>query len=335
MNHMAVDCRDGPRFVRCRPGFRCLDFCGKIDSVLLDKLLDYINIHAEPFATCLLSSGWRLCLPGPPDVMFHFVMQGSGFLRGPQNELHQLERFSLAIVPRGIRHNLECGSDVESELAVEAPPPGTGVVRLVAGPPVTAELQIACGAVNVTYGDSLGLFHRLREIIVADLSGYPQVRSAFEGILAEQGGGTEGSVALTRALMTQCLVYLLRYLSEQSDGRLPWLPGLEDPGLSKAVDEIFDRPKAAHTVDSLADSALMSRSVFAERFRDAFGATPISFLHEIRLRRAAELLGQNSDPSVEQVARSVGFSSRSHFSRVFKDHFGMSPATFREARIPR
>ena len=54
----------------------------------------------------------------------------------------------------------------------------------------------------MTYGDSLGLFQRLREIIVADLSGYPQVRLAFEGILAEQGGANQGSVALTRALMT-------------------------------------------------------------------------------------------------------------------------------------
>lgn len=219
--------------MRWRPGFRWPNFCGRIVFVLLDKLLDYINIHADPFATCLLSSGWRLCLPGPPDVMFHFVMQGSGFLRGPEDELHRLERFSLAIVPRGIRHNLECGTDVGSELAVDAPPPGSGVVQLVAGPPVTAELRVACGMVNVTYGDSLGLFQRLREIIVADLSGYPQVRNAFEGILAEQGGGTEGSVALTRALMTQCIVYLLRYLSDQSDGRLPWLPGLEDPGLPK------------------------------------------------------------------------------------------------------
>lgn len=88
-------------------------------------------------------------------------------------------------------------------------------------------------------------------------------------------------------------------------------------------------------MDSLAGVAIMSRSVFAERFRETFGATPMSFLHEIRLRRAAELLGHKSESSVEQVARSVGFSSRSHFSRAFKDHFGMTPATFREARVPR
>jgi len=298
--------------------------------MLLDKLLDYVTVHSEPFATCLLSTGWRLRLPGPPDVMFHFVMQGSGILRGAEGEEYPLERFSLAVVPSGMKHTLECGLDVHSERTIEAPPSGEGIVRLVAGSQVSAELRVACGVVNVTYGDSLGLFHRLREIIVADLSGYPQVRSAFEGILAEQGGATEGSATLTRALMTQCIVYLLRYLSEQSDGRLPWLPGLEDPNLARAVDVIFEHPEAPHTVDSLADEAIMSRSVFAERFRAAFGSTPISFLHDMRLRRAAEHLRQSGDTSVEQIARRVGFNSRSHFPRTFKDHFGVSPAAFRE-----
>ncbi len=300
--------------------------------MLLDKLLDYVTVHAEPFATCLLSSGWRprLRLPGPPGVMFHFVMQGRGILRGPEGQEFPLERFFLAVVPSGFRHTLECGVDVRSERIIEAPPTGEGVVRLVAGNQVSAELRVACGAVNVTYGDSLGLFHRLREIIVADLSGYPQVRLAFEGILAEQGGATEGSATLTRALMTQCIVYLLRYLSEQSDGRLPWLPGMEDPNLSRAVDAIFEHPEAPHTVDSLADEAIMSRSVFAERFRATFGSTPISFLHDMRLRRAAEQLRQIGGTSIEQIAHRVGFNSRSHFSRAFKDHFGVSPAAFRE-----
>ena len=300
--------------------------------MLLDKLLGYMTVQAEPFVTCLLSSGWRLSLPGPPDVMFHFVMQGSGFLRGPDGDQYPLERFYLAVVPKGLRHALECGDEVRSERTIEAPPAGEGVVRLVAGVAVSAPLRVACGTVKVTYGDSLRLFQRLNEIIVADLSGYPQVRLAFEGILAEQGGAMQGSVALTRALMTQCIVYLLRYLSVQSDGKLLWLSGLEDPNLARAVDVIFERPEVGHTVESLADVAIMSRSVFAERFRAAFGSTPMSFLHNIRLRRAAEFLRQQGDTPIERVAHLVGFSSRSHFSRAFKDHFGMSPAAFRHSR---
>ena len=295
----------------------------------MDKLLSQVDIRVEPFATCLLSFGWRLRLPGPPDTMFHFVLQGSGVLRGPDGELQRLERFSLAVVPKGVSHSLECGDEVRSERALKEPPTGE-VVRLIAGRPDSADLQVACGVVAVTYGDSLGLFQRSREIIIADLSGYPQARVAFESILAEQVIASPGSVALTQALMTQCLVYLLRYLSEQSDGGLPWLSGLEDPNLAPALELILEHPAAFHTVDSLADAAIMSRSVFAERFRAAFGCTPIRFLHDVRLRLATELLSNGRGMSIDQVAHRVGFRSRSHFSQAFKDHFGKSPAAFRE-----
>ena len=303
-----------------------------IVTVLLDKLLAHVVVEVEPFATCLLSSGWRLRLPGPPDAMFHFVMQGTGALRGTEGGPLRLERFSLGVVPKGTGHALECGQDVRSERVIEAPSTAEGVVRLVAGNLNAAELRVACGVVRVTYGDSLRLFQGLREIIVADLSGYPQVRVAFETILAEQGGANPGSAALTQALMSQCLVYLLRYLSEQSDGRLPWLAGLEDPNLARAMDLMFERPAAAHTVDSLADVAVMSRSAFAERFHAAFGCTPISFLHDIRLRQAAGLLCQGGSLSIDQVAHRVGFRSRSHFSLAFKSHFGVPPVAFVKAQ---
>lgn len=299
--------------------------------MLIDKLLSHVSVRVEPFAVCLLDPGWRLRLPGPPDTEFHFVLQGKGVLRGPDGEAHSLERYFLAVVPKGARHALECGDLIGSERSIDKPPPDDGVVRLVAGSADMAEFRVACGIVHVTYGDSLGLFQRLRDVIVADLSGITQVRSAFETILAEQAGVNSGSIALTQALMSQCLIYLLRYLSEQSDGRLPWLDGLEDANLSPAVDLIFERPAAPHTVASLAEAASMSRSLFAERFHAAFGCSPISFVHDVRLRQAAGMLRQREDLSIDQISHRVGFMSRSHFSRAFKDHFGLSPVEFRHA----
>ena len=297
--------------------------------MLLDKLLSHMVVHVEPFATCLLSGGWRLGLPGPPDAMFHFALQGSGVVRGPAGEKYRLERYSLAVVPKGVQHALECGPEIRSERLIESSPSGDGVVQLIAGPMETVELRVACGVVRASYGDSLGLFQRMREIIVADLSGYPQVRAAFETILEEQGGTSPGSIMLTRSLMSQCLVYLLRQLGERSDGRLPWLSGLEDPDLGRVLDLMLERPAAPHTVDSLAQIAHMSRSLFAERFKAAFGDSPIAILHDIRMRRAADLLRQRPETSIEQLARDVGFSSRSHFSAAFKEYFGASPVALR------
>ena len=59
----------------------------------------------------------------------------------------------------------------------------------------------------------------------------------------------------------------------------------------------------------------------------------MDYLRDVRLRRAAQLLCRD-DLSVDEVASKVGFSSRSHFSHTFRDHFGTSPLAFREGRAP-
>jgi len=87
-----------------------------------------------------------------------------------------------------------------------------------------------------------------------------------------------------------------------------------------------------HTVDSLAKAAAMSRSAFAERFAAAFERSPMSLVHHVRMQRAHQLLTQNGSLSIEEVANRVGYSSRSHFSRAFKNHHGVSPTACRVAR---
>jgi transcriptional regulator GlxA family with amidase domain len=59
----------------------------------------------------------------------------------------------------------------------------------------------------------------------------------------------------------------------------------------------------------------------------------MDYLRDVRLRRAAQLLCRD-DLSVDEVATKVGFSSRSHFSHTFRDHFGPSPLAFREGHAP-
>ncbi len=299
--------------------------------VLLDNVLSSVAVSIEPFALCLVDKGWRLRLPGPRDAMLHFVLRGTGILRGPGGESFPMKRFSLAVVPPGAEHTLECGTEVQRVRAAKAKSTNGGIPRLIAGSSDAADLQVACGIVHVEYGDSLGLFRHLRDVVVADLSSFPQVGPAFEGILAEQARAAPGGEALTAALMSQCLVYLLRRLSESPDAPLAWLSAAKDPSLASAVDVMFAKPAAAHTVASLADEALMSRSVFAERFQAAFGCTPMTFLRDVRLRQAALLLKRNPSLSIDQIARRVGFSSRSHFSQTFTARFGLVPTAYRSA----
>lgn len=303
----------------------------RVETELLDRVLSHLDVSVEPFTYCLLSSGWRLSLPPATGVMLHFVLRGRGIVRVAGADALEVERHWLAIVPEGIGHALESVGRIRRERRIAPSEPGAGPPeRLVAGSPEEADLIVACGLIHVRYGESIDLFGHLSGIVTVDLSGHPEVRSAFDGLLREQSEPGPGSRAMQAAQMSQCLVHTLRDLSGGPESALPWLAALRHPRLTRAMERILESPGRRHTVDSLADVACMSRSSFARRFAEAFGSPPMTFVKTIRLKRAARLLDCEAMP-VDEVARQVGYSSRSHFSRAFKEQFGVSPVAFREA----
>jgi AraC-like DNA-binding protein len=261
--------------------------------------------------------------------MLHFVIKGDGIIRGPDGASRAIGNAYLAVVPRGAAHVLETGSQIDQERRIDAPPEGLPVHRIVAGSGNDAALVVACGMVDVRYGKSLGLFDHLQDVLVVDLSTVPEVKTSFENILEEYDRQVPGANAITAAMMTQCLVHLFRRLPSDGDRALPWLQALQDHRLARAIDLMLEDPAGEHSVDSLAEVALMSRSAFASRFASAFGRSPMNFLHNVRMQKAAELL-QIGGLGIDEVAAQVGFSSRSHFSRVFKKYTGASPIAFRD-----
>ena len=208
-------------------------------------------------------------------------------------------------------------------------PSDPGVHRIVAGPAKDCELVVACGLVDVRYGQALDLFLGLDRTLVVDLSTVPQVRSAIDQIFAEQRHPVPGSTAMTSALMLQCLLHMFRRLPSEDDPAMSWLIALQDARLARVIENIFDDPSASHTVESLSDAAAMSHSAFAELFTRSFARSPMGFVHHIRMQRASEFL-QGTNLPIGEVAARVGFASRSHFSRSFKNHSGLSPDNFRD-----
>lgn len=201
--------------------------------------------------------------------------------------------------------------------------------RIVAGPAKDREFVVACGLLDVRYGQALDLFHGLDQTLVVDLSTAPQARSAIDQIFAEQYHPVPGSTAMTSALMMQCLLHMFRRLPSEGDRAIAWLMALQDARLSRVIENIIDDPSANHTVESLSDSAVMSRSAFSELFTRSFGRPPMGFVHHIRMQRASELL-HTTALSIDEITARVGFASRSHFAQSFKKHTGLSPHAFRE-----
>jgi len=77
--------------------------------------------------------------------------------------------------------------------------------------------------------------------------------------------------------------------------------------------------------------ANMSPNAFTRLFRNKTGMTPLAYLSQRRIEEASILL-HHSDQSIEQIADACGFGDRYYFTRVFKKHFKVCPATYRKHR---
>ncbi len=295
---------------------------------MLDRYLKNLSIEVEPFAICMLDMGWRLTLPGSPVAMLHFIVQGEGWVISSDGQRQRIGPNWLAVIPAGNVHSLETRGQMLHELRIESAPEGPPVHRIKAGNGGPLEMVVGCGTQNVRYGEAVGLFDHLSQILVVDLSSIPEVPLLYQSILSEQEGGQPGETVLQGAILTQLLVYMFRKLPSDSGTTLPWLAALDDPRLAAALDAIMENPGTHHTVESLAEIAHMSRSAFAKSFHEAFDRSPINLVNHVRMEYAARLLGTGKVP-VEQVASRIGFSSRSHFSQAFKKHTGMTPVEFR------
>jgi transcriptional regulator GlxA family with amidase domain len=81
----------------------------------------------------------------------------------------------------------------------------------------------------------------------------------------------------------------------------------------------------------IAEALGMTPNAFIRWFKQSTGIPPQNWLNRERVHEASYWLHHN-DASIEHIAETVGFCDRYHFSRVFKQLQGISPATFRRNR---
>jgi AraC-like DNA-binding protein len=81
-------------------------------------------------------------------------------------------------------------------------------------------------------------------------------------------------------------------------------------------------------IDNLCKLACMSRTKFFSEFKQHLGCTPLAFQQQRRLKKAHDLI--STGKQITQVCFELGFISSSHFSRLFKQFYGISPKAFQK-----
>lgn len=94
--------------------------------------------------------------------------------------------------------------------------------------------------------------------------------------------------------------------------------------LQKLVGYIENNHSEEFTIEELADTLCVSRTVFYNKVKGLTGLSPVEFVRQLKLKIAAHLLTQGYN--VSEAAIKVGFSDARYFSRQFKALFGHLPS---------
>lgn len=117
-------------------------------------------------------------------------------------------------------------------------------------------------------------------------------------------------------------------LSQEAGGRkVRPLASEERRKLENAIRLIETSYGADWTIARLAREVGLNEKRLKEGFRRSFGRSVHEHLRHVRLDAAASLLSERM--SVTETALSVGFNNLSHFSKVFREHTGVSPNRYR------
>lgn len=131
---------------------------------------------------------------------------------------------------------------------------------------------------------------------------------------------------LTRVFCQACAA-----LREPRGVRVPAGPRKDDDQVKEMMRFLQSRLDQPIHLADLARFAHLSERACQRRFRECLNLTPMQYLAEARLTRAAELLREGR-LTVTEVGIRCGFQSPGYFARLFHARYGLSPRAWRERK---
>ncbi len=74
-----------------------------------------------------------------------------------------------------------------------------------------------------------------------------------------------------------------------------------------------------------------SEPIIINAFKKFTGVTPVKYLNELKLNYACNML-KNTNKTTLEISQDIGYESLSHFNRIFKSHFNITPKQYRNKR---
>lgn len=301
---------------------------------VLADIMSLLRTSTHLYGRLDLSAPFGIKLPGDKGICI-IIIRGSCFLGVDKEPLMSLAGGDFVLLPAPTFYSLR--SDPELPLrSVEQIilPEEFRRSRLISfdggkGPPTS----LIAGCFAWDSPESKLLVKHLPAIIHLQASGdhaTPWFHSTLQFIASETSQRLPGGTAIVDRLAEVLFIQAMRTRMDSSYGSAnpSWLRALGHPQIGETLRQMHAEPGRAWTVVELARSVSMSRSAFAEQFRELVGETPLDHLTQWRMARAANMMRANRPMKLAAIASAVGYESESSFGKAFRRIMGKSPRKY-------
>ena len=293
----------------------------------MDPLSDILAlVQPRTYSTGGISAGgdWGVRFPAHGMIKCYSVVRGSCRLAVESvAEPIQLQTGSCLLLPRGWPFSLSSrlSQPLKSWEMLSQQERYNGILPLTPG-----DDFLILGSHFRLEGDARFLLDALPPIVLLESEAQREsLRWAVDRLLREMRDPQPGSTLIAQQIACTMLIEALRlHVSENIEKSPGWLAALADPRLRAALSSIHQEPARAWTLAGLAHAAGMSRTGFAQLFKEKVGRPPMDYLTHWRMTLAAKRLKEPKE-SVSSVASAVGYKSESAFSAAFRRTRDSSP----------
>ncbi len=158
-------------------------------------------------------------------------------------------------------------------------------------------------------------------VYVADIKNYKRMEACIESFLHDPDFATNLGYQLNRlSKFPEILALYLESIQSYSQNNRDWEPLLQfmKENLHKEI-----------SIGDFANTVCLQENYFIKVFRNDFGTTPMKYFHQMKFKKAVELLADTDIP-FHDVASRLGFADPNYFSTFFKKNCGVSPREFQK-----
>ncbi len=315
-----------------------LDIDKRIDTPIendkVGQVLHLLQMKSMFYTKAQLRHPWGITMPVIPNsMMFHLVISGACTARIHSHE-ERLIAGDFIIIPHGQGHQIESGAGVKSTLLSDLP-----IIEVTERYEILdfgggGELcELICGAVTFDHPIASRLIQILPDYIYIESSKSNlanTLRTLMQLLAMETMQMDIGGEAVITRLADIVVIQTLReYLTNNNQFQANWISALKDKRIGKALALIHQQPGHDWSLLELAEKVNMSRTSFAQKFRNLVGHTPIEYLTDWRMSVAYNRLIKTNE-NILNIALDLGYKSESSFSRAFKRIKDSSPSDVRK-----